>query len=268
MSTPRLTSSCARRCLSAEARDPFDLAGRVAVVTAGCAGLGIEIARGLRDRGATVVVTSRDAARAAAFAEDGIAARALDFTEDGVAALFESLAGNHGAATVLVNNAGGRFPARSVEDTGADDFARELAASVVNAFLCSRALVARAGGRPASIVNIASVYGALAVDHRIYDDPARQTSVGYACAKAALIQLTRYLAAYWAPSGVRVNCVSPGGVRRNQDPDFARRYSARVPMARMAEPAEVAATVAFLAAPASGYITGENIMVDGGLGVW
>ena len=119
-----------------------------------------------------------------------------------------------------------------------------------------------------SIVNIGSIYGRHAVDHRIYETPDRQTPITYACAKAAVAQMTRYLAAQWAPLSVRVNCVSPGGVKRAQTAEFYRRYSSRIPMGRMAEPNEIAGAVAFLASDASNYITGVDLSVDGGLHVW
>ena len=119
-----------------------------------------------------------------------------------------------------------------------------------------------------SIVNVGSIYGSLAVDHRIYEDAERQTPIGYALAKGALVQMTRYLAAYWAPQGVRVNCVSAGGIKRAQTPGFYANYSSRVPMARMAEAEEIASAVAFLAGDASSYITGVDLLVDGGLHVW
>ena len=253
--------------------DRSRLDGRVAVVTAGCAGIGRDIADRLAALGAQVVVTSRrnDAVdrHAAAGGDDGIEARRLVFEEGEIDDFFAGVAADHRRIDVLVNAAAGRSPGTAVEDLSAGAFLEELEAGLVSGFLCSRSALKHSGTDGlSSIVNIGSIYGVLAVDHRIYDDPARQTPISYACAKAGVVQMTRYLAALWADRGVRVNCISVGGVRRRQDPQFLKRYGDRVPMGRMAEPREVADAAAFLAAPASGYITGENLMLDGGLHVW
>jgi NAD(P)-dependent dehydrogenase (short-subunit alcohol dehydrogenase family) len=137
------------------------------------------------------------------------------------------------------------------------------------AFLCAQAVMSiHDKTKTSSIINIGSIYGSMAVDHRIYEDPSYQSPIAYACSKGALIQMTRYLAAYWAPRGVRVNCVSAGGIRGDQTPEFLARYNGRVPMARMAEAGEVSAAIAFLASDASSYMTGVDLPVDGGLHAW
>lgn len=252
----------------------FDLSDRVAVVTAGTAGLGLDIARALSKLGARVVVTSRsadtvDRHNAGRETDSDAVARQLDLKPENCGGFFDAVAKEFGGIHVLVNAAGGRFPAKPVEALGAEDFIDQLNANLISAFACAQSVVAaREKTGVESIVNLGSIHGVLAVDHRIYSDPSRQTPLDYACAKAALVQMTRYLAAYWAPLGVRVNCVSPGGIKRDQDDDFLARYGARVPMARMGEPREVAGAVAFLASAAGSYVTGENIMVDGGLHAW
>lgn len=253
--------------------DRLRLDGRVAVVTAGCAGLGLDIAARLAELGAQVVGTSRspETVERHNSGRDGgpIEARRLTFDEVEVDAFFDGVREDFGRIDILVNAAARRGPGAAVEALSTALFMEELQASLVSSFLCSRSAMERSG-KPglSSIVNIGSVYGVLAVDHRIYDDPARQTPLPYACAKAGLVQMTRYLAALWANRDVRVNCVSVGGVQRQQDAAFVERYVARVPMARLAEAREIADAVAFLAAPASGYITGENLMLDGGLHIW
>ncbi len=253
----------------------FGLDGKVAVITAGCAGIGLEIGRTLARHGARVVATTRSAetadARNAEWRASGvsISARETNLSPESIAALVDEVAEAFDGLHVLVNCAGGRFAAKPVEATGPDDLRKEFEASVTTAFACSQAAVmARQKTAIESIVNIGSIYGTLAVDHRVYPDPGRQTSIAYACAKSALVQMTRYLATYWAPLKIRVNCVSPGGVAGGQTEDFLSRYCARVPMGRMAEAGEVAGAVAFLASAASSYVTGENLMVDGGLHAW
>lgn len=119
----------------------------------------------------------------------------------------------------------------------------------------------------ASIVNIASIYGILSPDFRIYDgDRSSYNASAYGASKAAVVQLTKYCAAQLAP--IRVNSVSPGGIYQNHSQEFADNYAARVPLKRMAEPKEIANVIMFLLSPLSSYITGTNIVVDGGLSVW
>ncbi len=251
------------------------LAGNVAVVTAGCAGLGLAVAQRLVEDGATVVATSRDPATVErcndrwAGTGQSLTARHLDFDATTCDGFFCGVAETFGAVNILVNAAAGRGPAKTVEQTAPPDLLEHYSATVLTAFNCSQSVVKNSERTHIqSIVNIGSIYGVLAVDHRIYDDPQRQTPVAYACAKAALVQLTRYLAAYWGPSNIRVNCVSIGGVAGDQDEQFRHRYNARVPLGRMAQPSEAADVVAYLAGPRSSYITGSNIMVDGGLHAW
>jgi NAD(P)-dependent dehydrogenase (short-subunit alcohol dehydrogenase family) len=124
-----------------------------------------------------------------------------------------------------------------------------------------------------SIIQTASIYGILAPDKRIYEGSeyngrAINTPPVYSASKAGVVGLTRYLAAHWAEMGVRVNTLTPGGVETGQNDEFRRRYSARVPLGRMAQPNEMVGAVIFLASDASSYITGQNIIVDGGLSVW
>lgn len=119
-----------------------------------------------------------------------------------------------------------------------------------------------------SIVHLGSIYGVVAPKAQIYQNTqVPETPLWYSAAKGAIISFTRWLAAKYAPS-VRVNCVSPGGVFDNQDPEFVRRYCERVPMKCMATPDDVAKAIAFLAGSDASYITGHNLMVDGGLSIW
>ncbi len=183
-----------------------------------------------------------------------------------------------GVATVVVNNAGvdqppGRvsgyrlteIPAQVVEDI--------LKVNLVGAFqvmqIFGEAMVAQRRG---SIINIGSLYAQVSPDARLYEhidcDPPFLKPPAYGASKAALVNLTKYFAAHWAPYGVRVNALSPGGVAGGQDEEFKTKFSARVPMGRMAQPAELGGPLVFLASAAASYITGVNLMVDGGFTVW
>ena len=150
-----------------------------------------------------------------------------------------------------------------------------MAVNLDGMFLVARAAgkaIAR-GGRGGSIVMTSSIYGVVAPDPRIYEGSkymgrAISTPAVYAASKAGVIGLARYLSTYWAPQNIRVNVLTPGGVESGQNDTFRDRYATRVPLARMARPDELIGALLFLASDASSYVTGQNIVVDGGLTAW
>jgi NAD(P)-dependent dehydrogenase (short-subunit alcohol dehydrogenase family) len=183
-----------------------------------------------------------------------------------------------GEPTVLVNNAGIDQPPNvtktyAIEDVPAEQFRRVLDVNVTGAFQAAQVFgpgMVRAGR--GSIVNIASLYASISPDARFYDhlptDPPFLKPPAYGASKAALVNLTRYLATHWGPSGVRVNALSPGGVEAGQDQDFKRKFSERVPLGRMAADQDLGGPLIFLASDASSYVTGIDLRVDGGFTAW
>jgi NAD(P)-dependent dehydrogenase (short-subunit alcohol dehydrogenase family) len=269
--------------------DLFSLEGRTAVVTGALGLLGREHCRALAKHGAHVVATDLDAARCEAFVRElpsgadrhaGIAAD-ITRTED-VASLRDQVMARFGRMDVLVNNAAvdDKFTSAAsaaelskFENYPVELFKRSLDANVVGTFLCSQVLgteMAKAGR--GSIINIASTYGVVAPDQSIYRRPdGSQTfwkSAAYPTTKGAVLSFTRFLSTYWASRGVRVNALSPGGVENAQDRHFVDAYSARTPLGRMAKATDYAGAIVFLASDASAYMTGANLVVDGGWTVW
>ena len=268
-------------------RSLFTLAGKVAVVTGGCGILGRHFCSALAAYGASVVVSDLDQD-----ACDGLAARlgerfgvpclglACDVTD---AAAVDRLAADtearFGHIDVLLNNAAGKtrdldrffLPVESYPEAS---WREVMAVNVDGLFLVARTI----GGRMAergrgSIVQTASIYGVLAPDQRIYEGSSYlgrpiNTPAVYSTSKAAVIGLTRHLATYWGDRGVRVNSLTPGGIDSGQNELFKQRYSNRVPLGRMAEAGELIGAVIWLASDASSYVTGQNIIVDGGLSAW
>jgi NAD(P)-dependent dehydrogenase (short-subunit alcohol dehydrogenase family) len=262
------------------AASEFQLQGRVCVVTGGAGILGEPICASLASHGARVAIVDSDAARlqeviarignrAAAFAAD---IRVRSQVEAAVNAAERQL----GPVEVLVNNAAAKSTNffAPFESFPEDDWDEVMAVNLKGAMICSQviggAMAARGRG---SIINTLSIYGLVAPDQRIYEGSlyegrAINTPAVYSASKAALWGLTRYLATYWGQRGVRVNAVTPGGVFSGQNETFVERYRARVPLGRMAQRGEIAGAVVFLASDASSYITGQNIVVDGGLTAW
>src|SRR5262249_34132052 len=250
------------------------LEGRVAVVTGALGLLGQEHCRALASAGATVVATDLPGADTASLAASlthdtgrRTESACLDVTRrESAEELLGRLLSKFGRLDVLVNNAGinDRFEAPAASDTTRfenyplEAWNRMLAVNVTGAFLCSQVLGAEMARRgTGSIINVASSYGVVAPDQTLYPGPdASQTfwkSPAYPASKGALLSLTRFLAAYWGATGVRVNALSPGGVANGQDGGFQERYAARTPLGRMAERGEYRGAVVFLASDASAY---------------
>jgi 3-oxoacyl-[acyl-carrier protein] reductase len=173
-----------------------------------------------------------------------------------------------GTLDVLVNNAGiGVFTPFWERDY--DEFMQVMSVNVGGTFLCTReALRLMKDQGQGAIINIGSIYGVVSSDPRIYTDCARMNSEVYSASKAAVIHLTKYFAVHAAPLGVRVNCVSPGGVFNNQGEDFVQNYSQRTPFNRMGKDQEICGAVIFLASAEANYVSGQNIIVDGGFTAW
>jgi NAD(P)-dependent dehydrogenase (short-subunit alcohol dehydrogenase family) len=174
----------------------------------------------------------------------------------------------HGTPSVLVNNAGIDQPPDPAADGGEtlEAFQRTVDVNLAGAFNATQvfggAMVAAGRG---SIVNIGSLYAGIAPEPRFYDHlPGFVKPAAYGASKAGVLHLTRYFARLWGPNGVRVNALSPGGVRAQQDPEFLAKYCARVPLGRMAEPDDVGGPLVFLASDAARYVTGHELKVDGG----
>ncbi len=265
----------------------FDLAGKTAVVTGACGILGRRFAAGLAELGAGLALVDLDAGAAAALAADlarrhaveaiGIACDVAD--PEAVRRMAETVEERLGGAQILMNNAatkGGDLDAffAPVERFDLATWREVMAVNLDGMFLVAQALGSRMAERGAgSIIQTASIYGLLAPDQRIYEGSeyngrAINTPAVYTASKAGVIGLTRHLATYWAGRGVRVNTLTPGGVSSGQNSEFSRRYAARIPLGRMAEADDMVGAALFLASDASRYVTGQNIVVDGGLSAW
>jgi NAD(P)-dependent dehydrogenase (short-subunit alcohol dehydrogenase family) len=259
--------------------DPlFDLSGRVAIVTGAMGQLGQVYASGLAERG--MRVASFDVATGAV--PDGVHAYEVDVTDRAsVGRAVDEVVGEWGVPHVLINNAGldspPDAPAEEVgpfEDYPEASFDAVMDVNVKGTFLCCQAVgAAMAREGRGSIVNVSSVYGLLSPVQDLYEfRRARGETfvkpVAYSVSKSAVLNLTRYLATYWAKDGVRVNTLTLSGVENDQPQEFLDAFAARSPMGRMLDAREALGAVVFLASDASSYVTGSNVVVDGGWSAW
>jgi NAD(P)-dependent dehydrogenase (short-subunit alcohol dehydrogenase family) len=251
--------------------DLFSLRDRVAVVTGGAGQLGREIACAFGERGARVAVFDLEADR---FRVDVTDRAALEAATDEVTREW-------GTPDVLVNAAALDSPPDApaeevgpVETYPESSFDQVMDVNVKGTFLACQVIGARmATAGHGSIVNISSVYGMLSPVQELYDFRRQDGGefykpVAYSVSKSALYNLTRYLATYWAKQGVRVNTLTLAGVFDDQPAEFLDAYTARMPVGRMAQVEEIVGPVVFLASDASSYVTGANLVVDGGWSAW
>jgi NAD(P)-dependent dehydrogenase (short-subunit alcohol dehydrogenase family) len=189
-------------------------------------------------------------------------------SQESVETAFSEITNKSSRLDVLINNAGiGVFT--SFWDRNFTDFMHVMAVNAGGTFLCTReALKIMKGEGNGSIVNIGSIYGLVSSDPSIYTDCSRINSEAYSASKAAVIQLTKYFSVHAKEFGVRVNCVSPGGIFNNQGKDFVKNYSAKTPLGRMARYDEIVGAILFLSSSDADYVTGQNIIVDGGFTAW
>lgn len=273
--------------------DRFNLSGRVAVITGGAGLLGRRHAAAIASAGGHVVIVdvNEDGAQraatevAAAHGKEAIPIRADVTVKADVESMTNSVVERFGRIDILINNAA--MTVKSGGEKAADYFARfedypvdlwddALRVHLTGAFLCCQAVGRQMVSQQRGVIlNIASDVGTISPDHRIYRDAISphtgrpfNTPASYATAKAGLINLTRYLATYWASSGIRVNALSPGGVFANHDPVFVRELTERIPLGRMAAVDDYQGAVLFLVSDASSYMTGANLIVDGGRTAW
>lgn len=266
----------------------FDLTGKTAIITGGAGILGRHFCSGLAESGADIAVVDIREEMARELADelgDKYGRQAIGIGCDvsappSVQAMLERVVNKFGKIDILHNNA-----ASKSDDLGAffalfEDYSLEQWRAVMNVNLDGMFLVAQAVGRQmvkqghgGSIIQTASIYGLMAPDQRIYEGAEYlgqriNTPAAYTASKAAVIGLTKHLATYWANQKIRVNTLTPGGTESGQNEEFNRRYSSRIPLGRMANATEMVGALLFLASDASSYVTGQNLIVDGGLAAW
>ncbi len=260
----------------------FSLDGRVIVVTGAAGILGICFCKELLASGAKVVAIDHDDEALnrlvlAVGSSKALAVFRADIRDRSqVAEIREKAEDIFGPIDGLLNNAATKSPNffEPFESFPIEDWDHVMSVNLTGAVVCAQVFGGEmARRRRGSIVNVLSIYGILAPDQRIYEGSeylghAINTPAIYSASKAGLWGLTSYLSSYWGACGVRVNALTPGGIYSGQNETFVKRYSARVPLERMGAADDLCGALIYLMSDSSGYVTGQNIIVDGGLSCW
>lgn len=265
----------------------FSLVDKKAIVTGGAGILGRHFCFGLAEAGAQVAVVdiNKEVAQQVVdqIIERGGQASCFycDLTsEDSVISMVDEVKSEFGSIDILHNNAAGKSNDLNAffapfEEYDLNQWKQIMSTDLDSMFLVAKHVgkVMKAQGTGGSVIQTSSIYGIMGPDNRIYEGSyylGREinTPAIYSAAKAGVIGLTRYLATYWAKDGIRVNAITPGGVESGQNEAFKQKYSNRIPLGRMAQPDEMVGALIYLASEASKYVTGQNIIVDGGLSAW
>lgn len=260
----------------------FSLKGKTAIVTGACGLIGKKHCEALASAGANVVIADVNQEACDKFLsglKGDHMATGFDVTnEDSVKSACAKILAKYGSIDILVNNAAindmFENPALAAEQSKFENypvemFRKSIEVNVTGVFICSQIFgKVMADKGKGSIINVASTYGMVGPDQSIYINPegkqAFYKSAAYPATKGAIINFTRFLAAYWGNKGVRVNTLSPGGVENGQDEWFIKNYSSKTVLGRMAQPDDYMGAVVFLASDESGYMSGANLVVDGG----
>ncbi|MCI0448698.1 MAG: SDR family oxidoreductase [Chlorobi bacterium] len=266
--------------------DLFSLKNKVAVVTGAAGLLGKEHCSALAEAGASVVVTDIDENKSSEIAgklSNESCGFMLDVTDKkSISELKKFVLKKFGQIDILVNNAAindmfenssAEAELSKFENYPLEMWRKSLDVNLTGVFLCSQILGSRMAEQGnGSIINIASTYGMVAPDQSLYKKPEGTQSFYkspvYSSTKGAVIMFTKFLAAYWGNKGVRVNSLSPGGVENSQDDYFIENYSRKTPLGKMSKPGDYRGAIVFLASDASSYMTGANLVVDGGWTIW
>ena len=272
---------------SKEATDLFSLSGKVVLVTGGAGLLGQIFCQAFADSGADVAVVDIDDQAAKSVAtniakQSGRKVRGIgcDITSpESVSKMVKTVVSDLGRIDVLINNAASKGSNLDEFFKPFEDYSLQTWREVMSVNIDGLFLVAQAVGKQmklqgcGSIIQTSSIYGVVAPDQRIYEGSEYNgrpinTPAVYSASKAAVLGLTSYLSTYWANSGIRVNSLTPGGISSGQNKTFDEKYSNRVPLQRMGQASELVGALIYLASDASSYVTGQNIIVDGGLSAW
>ena len=263
-----------------EIRELFSIDGRTALVSGGAGYLGTEISRTLAELGANIVIASRDGSKCADMAqeiiqetgrEDSALGLELDLLDkSSIKRCVGSILSKYGRLDILVNNAwsGKKNSWESIND---EDWDYDIEMSLSSTFRIVKQCFPALAEQKGVILNVASMYGHVAPDYRIYEGTSFANPPSYGAAKAGVIQFTKYLASFLAPYSIRSNCISPGAFPHavtQDNEEFIQRLSSKAPLGRIGESHEIKGAVALLCSDASSYMTGQNICVDGGWTVW
>jgi NAD(P)-dependent dehydrogenase (short-subunit alcohol dehydrogenase family) len=239
------------------------LKNKVIVVTGGAGLLGRHISMAAAEKGAIVIKADISGEN-----DWNSGVIHMDITsEQSVKESIAAILDKYGRIDGWVNNAYPRTKdwGNKLEDVQFESWQRNIDMHLNGYFLCSKyALEAMRIQKAGALVNMSSIYGVVGPDFSVYEGTKMTMPVAYAAIKGGLVNLTRYLSAYYGPDNIRVNCVSPGGIFDHQPESFVKRYEAKVPLRRMGTPDDISPAVCFLLSDESRYITGHNLVVDGG----
>ena len=250
----------------------FSCKNKTAIVTGGCGFIGMEIVQGLSEYGAVVYVADQNKTADQKPNNQNIKYLYLDITsESSVQEVLQRVLIDSGKIDILVNCAYPRSKdwGLKFENVNYDSWKLNVDHHLGGYFIMCRAaamMMKEHGG--GSIINLASIYGIVAPDFSIYQGTEMTMPVAYASIKAGIIALTKYIATYFGHHNIRANTISPGGIYDNQAPSFVDKYSRKTPLGRMGNPGEIVGAVIYLASDASSFVTGHNLIVDGGWTTW